>query len=1085
MKGPLFHSLCGALALTVLAAWSPSLTRPSSKVEGVVALDVFPVELVLDQPYASAQLVVTGTLEDGSQVDLTRQLSLLGGGDLVDVNERGQVSPRTNGSGVLELTVGDLSATIPVTVINQDQVFHPDFIRDVLPILSRIGCNTGTCHGSANGKNGFKLSLRGYDPEADLRALTDDLAGRRFNRAAPQQSLFLLKPTSGVPHEGGRVLEEESNAYAILRQWISDGAPYDPLEQRPQSIRVVPSEATLSGAGAAQQFAVLAQYADGSERDVTGGAFFEVSDIEVLDAEERGLVEAKRRGEAAVLVRYEGCYAATQVMVMGEAAGFEWHDVPTWSPIDDYVYTKLKKVRVQAGALSSDAEFLRRVHLDLAGRPPTVLEARAFLMDARDTRLKRQEMISRLIGSADFIEHWTSRWADLLQINSKFLGKDGAARFRRWVQAQVASNRPYDEFVRDLLGASGSTYENPPASYYKIQRQPDLVMENTTQLFLGVRFNCNKCHDHPFERWTRADHWQLAAAFGRVQVENKAGSPIMARTGAARPQSFEEVVSDAAEGELTDPLTGQTLEMRFPYEHDGAIPAQAGRRQQLVQWLTDRDNPYFARSYVNRVWSYLLGIGIIEPVDDIRAGNPPTNPELLDHLTAFFLDSGMDVRALLSHICSSRTYQLAVASNEWNEADHINFSHARARRLPAEVLHRALYQAAGAKPHWNGARDGTPATGLMDSTIKTPDGFLDLFGRPPRESACECERGSGVSLGQALSLVNGPTLADAIRDPDNAIHDLLAVEQDPAVIIEELYLAFLSRYPSAEESAALMQSFDPAIPDNQYALAPEELRDLQTSFETWKSTIQVPEWTPLHAHYASSEAGSTFEVLEDGSLHPAGNAADKDNYTVVSRPSLKRITALRLEVLQDEAFPGRGPGRAENGNFVLNEMRLHQVPLRDPSASRALKLQNATADFSQQGYPVANAVDAKPGTGWAVSPSFGKTHEAYFEIEGGLDLDPQTLLVFHLDQQYGGQHLLGRFRLSVTDMEQPVRHNALPAAVLEAFRTAAVERTPEQETLLYTHFIDQRPEWKPRILRGASEDLAWALANSKSFLFNR
>lgn len=1095
MKKDLLRALSAAFALTFLAAWAPSIigadtpsksrTVSDEPTEKLVALRAFPPQLVFESSFESAQILVTGTLESGVDIDKTRALKLVRGADLVEVDEFGLARPIANGSGELEIQIGDLSVTIPVTVSNLEQTYHPSFIRDVQPVLSRIGCNSGACHGSAGGKNGFKLSLRGYDPQADLLALTDDLAGRRFNRAMPDQSLFLLKPTGGVPHEGGTILEENSVSYQLLRQWIADGAPFDVEEQRPQSIRVVPPEVSISAIGAAQQFAVLAKFDDGSERDVTSQAFFETSNIEVLDVEERGLIQAKRRGEAAVLVRYEGNYAATQVMVLDGSEGYRWNDVPAWNPIDEHVYSKLQKVRVQAGDLCTDSEFLRRVYLDLAGRTPTVLETRSFLLDGRETQTKRSELIDRLIGSADFIEHWTSRWADLLQINSKFLGEEGAKRFRRWVQTQIASNKPYDEFVSEILGASGSNYDNPPASFYKIQRQPDLVMENTTQLFLGVRFNCNKCHDHPFERWTRADHWQLAAAFGRVKVENKPGSPIMPRIGVDQAPAFEEIISDAEAGELVDPDTGQQLEMRFPYNHAGEVPADLNRRQQLVQWITAEENPYFARSYVNRVWGYLLGIGIIEPSDDIRAGNPPSNPELLDYLTEYFISSGMDVRQLLRLICNSRTYQLSVASSEWNESDQINFSHGRARRLPAEVLHRAVYQATGTKEKWSGARAGTPATQLMDSTIKTKDGFLDLFGRPARESVCECERGSGMSLGQALSLVNGPTLADAIRDPDNAIHDLLKVEQNPRAIIEELYLSFLSRFPTEEESAALAATFDPQVPDNRFALAPTELAALESSFEEWKSSTHVPKWTPLQVQSARGEGGSAFELLDDGSVRPTGDALDKDQYTVVIRPGAQRITALRLEVLKDDYAPANGPGRAENGNFVLHEFRVHHLPLNQPASMAKVALQNASADFSQGGYPVQNAIDGKANTGWAVSPSFGKDHEAYFEIKDGLDLKEQSLLIFNLEQRFGTQHILGRFRISATDQPHPVRHHNLPDTVIVALQTDAADRSGEQNDLLFAHFIRMNPEWNERITTGATEDLAWALANSKAFLFNR
>jgi len=1082
---------CVALLAPALAGGPPATAaRPAAGEARLIEFTAHPPRVALEHRFGYSQLLLTGRYDDGRVVDLTRDAVLESAPDAVEVTPQGRVLARADGAGVLRFRVDDQVLEIPVEVSHYAAPFEPSFIEDVMPLFSKIGCNNGTCHGSKDGKNGFKLSLRGYDPEFDHMALTDDLAGRRFNRVAPEQSLFLLKTTASVPHQGGRVLDPGAGDYAVLRDWIAGGAVADLGTPRVTGIALMPANPTLPLAGASQQFKVMATYADGRVRDVSAEAFVETADIEVLAVDEEGLATGLRRGEAAVLARYEGRYAATRVVVMGDRTGFEWPaGIEPYGKIDELVFAKLKRVRVAPSGLCTDAEFLRRVSLDLTGRPPTPQETRAFLMDRRDSRAKREEMVDRLIGSAGFVEYWTNKWSDLLQVNTKFLGKDGAERFRAWIQASVASNEPYDAFVAKLLDARGSTYENPPASYYKVLRQPDLLMENTTQLFLGVRFNCNKCHDHPFERWTQRNHWQLAAYFGRVGRKNAEGSPNMQNGGGNQPGegpvAFEEIVYEMDEGEVVDPNIGQVAAPSFPYVLAGNPAPEGDRREQLVAWLTAPENPYFARSYVNRLWSYFLGVGLIDPVDDIRAGNPPSNRELLDHLTERFVTSDFDVRALLRAICTSRTYQQSIETNDWNRDDRINYSHALARRLPAEVIFDALHQATGAESHLPGVRAGTQAIELLDSSVKTSDGFLDLFGRPARESACECERNGGMSLGQALNLVNGPTVGDAVRAPGNRIADLVQYESDPARILEELYVAFLCRPPSAEETARLLPSLDPFVPENRFALDPQEEAALAEAFVAWEDGLSAPVWHPLTPRILESAGGATLTVLEDGSVLASGTAPDKDRYKVVAETQLQGITGVRLEALADPSLPAKGPGRADNGNFVLYELRVHAVPLADPTAGRVVAFGGATADFSQGGFEVAGAVDGDAATGWAVSPDLGRAHEAVFELAEDLTVEDGALLVFDLDQQYGGKHVLGRFRLSVTDSARPVRHHGLPEPVVLALQVPRAERDAAQRATIYRHYLGMRPEVVERIRLGTTQDVAWALANSPAFLFNR
>jgi WD40 repeat protein len=612
-----------------------------------------------------------------------------------------------------------------------------EFLTDVMPVLGKLGCNAGTCHGSREGQNGFQLSLRGYNPLGDHAALTDDLAARRINLASPEQSLMLLKAVGMVPHGGNAVTEVGSRRYEILRRWIAEGARYNPAAPRVVSISLAPQNPVVDDAGQTVAMQVLARYTDGSERDVTADAFIESGELEIATADAAGTVTALRRGEAPLLARYEGAYAATTLTVMGDRDGFESAPQPVYDPIDELVDAKLARMKIAASGLCSDEEFLRRVHLDLTGLPPTADQVRAFLADPQESRAKRSAVIDQLIGSDDFIENWTNRWADLLMVNGKFLG-EGAAAYRQWIRQAVAENRPHDQFVREIFTATGSNREHPAGSYFKALRTPDLLAETSTQVFLGVRFNCNKCHDHPFEKWTQDNYYGWAAFFADVKLDKdpESGDRTVAGSAVEAAQPLFENVSDVPGGKMIHLRTGQPAAAKFPYHVSTGVSdneqASQTLRQQAAAWLSSPDNQYFARSYVNRVWAHLLGIGLIEPIDDIRAGNPPTNPELLDMLTDEFVASGFDVRQLIRKICNSRTYQLSHQTNRWNADDSRNYSHALPRRLPAEALYDAVHRVVGSTSQIPGVPPGTRAAALPDSLIELESGLLSKLGRPAR-----------------------------------------------------------------------------------------------------------------------------------------------------------------------------------------------------------------------------------------------------------------------------------------------------------------------------------------------------------------
>lgn len=1171
----------------------------------LTAIEVAPPSVELNGPYAYAQLLVTGILNTGDRVDVTRLAAYTFPQETAKVSKLGRITPVADGRATVTVSVAGLQAAVPVNVSRIADPAELSFIRDVNPVLSRMGCNQGTCHGSKDGKNGFKLSLRGYDPIYDVRSFTDDHKSRRTNVASPDASLMLLKASGAVPHMGGQLTRPGESYYEIVRAWIAQGARLDLTVPRVKSITIEPQNPVVQSLNSRQQLRVLANYTDGSIRDVTAEAHLESGNTEVAEVDRASAtMTAIRRGEAPVLARYEGSYAATTLTVMGDRTGFVWQDPEVWSEIDKLVAAKWERMKIQPSGLCTDEEFIRRATLDLTGLPPSAEEVVAFVRDSRPTREKRDALVDRLIGSEAYIDYWTNKWADLLQVNGKFLGGEGAAQFRKWIRDQVASNRPYDEFCRAVLTAGGSNKENPPASYFKILRDPDVMMENTTHLFLGVRFNCNKCHDHPFERWTQDQYYETAAFFARVGLQrdpkNAAGDIGGTAVEGAKPL-WEEVI-EKPEGEMKHDRTGQVTAPRVPFDREIPIPADQSRREQLASWITSPENDYFARSYVNRVWGYLMGIGLIEPLDDIRAGNPPTNPQLLDALAASFIDSGFNVRDLMASICKSRTYQLEIGTNDWNADDKLNYSHALPKRLPAEVLYDAVYTVTGSKMRIPGVPEGTRAAALPDVAMTTQDGFLASLGRPVRESACECERSSGLQLGPVMALMNGPTVSDAISQPGNAIEQLVATVSDDPQLINNLFLRILNREARPAEIEATIGLMNELNRQHQQlvgelaeyeakiapALAEREARrqtaiaqakqDLdayvaQTKEEVEKKTKAREEriaaarklvddhlatagerlsaweqaagqsqtaWSPLEFNKLTSQTRAELKQEEDRSVFVSGPNDRKGAYVLNATTAVQGITAVKLELLTDDRLPARGPGRAQNGNFVLTELSIEAWPKGKPDRKKVVKLQNAKADFSQANFDVAAAIDGQGGgnNGWASSPKNGEDRTATFELAEPLTLEGEIMLQIKMDQQYpDNMHTIGKFRISVTTNPLPVDFG-LPQAIRDILAIAPEQRSDEQKQTLLTQFNEQDAKLQelkkglaeaekplpedPRLvelrntlaerekplpedpqlarLRRAkqlseqqlqnqrltvAQDLAWALINSPAFLFNR
>ncbi len=824
----------------------------------IVSLSMAPENLEFTSRFSSVQLLVFAKLDNGDVIDGTRLVKYsTNQAPFVVVSPTGLVEPRETGAGELVIQWGELSVK---TSVKADWPAHEnpvDFVRDVNPVLSKLGCNQGTCHGAAQGKNGFKLSLRGYDPLFDLRGFTDDLAGRRINLASPQDSLMLLKPTMVTPHVGGHLLNRDEIYYSIIESWIAQGAKLNLSTPRVTSISLEPENPIIQKVGGQQQFRVMATYADGARRDVTRESFIETGNMEVATASRSGLLTSLRRGEAPILARFEGAYAATTLTVMGDRTGFAWQTPESWGRIDELVANKWERMKIQPSGLCSDAEFLRRVYLDLTGLPPSADKVRSFLADPRPTRVKRDEVVDQLVGSPDYVEFWTNKWADLLQVNRKFLGAEGAAAYRQWIREQVAGNLPYDEFARRVLTAQGSNKDQPAASYFKILRTPEDAMENTTHLFLAIRFNCNKCHDHPFEKWTQDQYYETAAYFAQIDRERDpaSGDRRIGGTAVEGATPLYEIIKDKSSGDVIHDRTKAVATPRFPFEAHANLPEQASRREQLAGWMTSPDNRYFAKSYVNRLWGYMLGVGIIEPIDDIRAGNPPSNPELLDELTREFLTHRFDTQHMMRLICKSRTYQLSVDANKWNEDDKINYSHAMARRLPAEVLYDSIFRGTGAVSKFPGVPAGARAASLPDSGVELPSGFLNTFGRPTRESACECERSSGLQLGPVMALISGPTVAEAVEDPANELAKLTQQITDDKQLINEVFLRMVGRPATDAEVNAAVESMNQIAADHRKVETLYQQREAQ-----WKEIFARLEAQRLERLALAEKELQSFEV---------------------------------------------------------------------------------------------------------------------------------------------------------------------------------------------------------------------------------
>ncbi len=735
------------------------------------------------------QLIVTGRYSGDDIRDLTTTAQFTSSNPAVAMVNGTIVIPIGNGDCQITASVAGQTATVACSVKNMDAHAAVSFKNETQMALTKSGCNMGACHGSPSGKGGFRLSLRAYDPVLDIMTLRSEFFGRRTNIMEPSESLLLKKPLMDVAHGGGKKLKKGDPSHKVLEQWIAEGMQLDSAtEPDLLKIETLPAKRVLRAPAAQQQLIVLGHFADGSVRDLTSLTDFTTSSESVGSVSTTGLVTKNGRGETAILARYLDKMATCPVTFLEDVPGFAWNNPPEHNFVDTLVYEKLKTLQIVPSEICTDDEFLRRATLDITGRLPTIEEAQAFLADTSAS--KRQALVDRLLDSDDFASFWSLKWGDILRSNSKKLKVAGVHKFRRWIFETIRDDHPLDEFARELLTASGSVFENPAANYWRASRDPQDATETTAQLFLGVRIQCAKCHNHPFERWTQDNYYGIAAAFTRVGRKNSVDTE-------------EEVIFNTGSGEVTQPRTGKQMKVHLLLKGDVDVPAEQDRREVFAQWLTEPDNPFFAKSLVNRMWGHLLGRGLVEPVDDFRDSNPPSNAKLLDELAKHFVSNGFRQKAVLRTIMNSRVYQLSSRTNDFNKNDELYNSHAATRLLAAEQLLDALCAVTAMPEQFPGMPLGTRATELADPP--TDNYFLKVFGQPQREMACQCERSSESNLSQALQMINGPVVHNKLRDNNGRIAKLIGENKTDDEIITTLYLAALSRVPVAEELAAAKQ----------------------------------------------------------------------------------------------------------------------------------------------------------------------------------------------------------------------------------------------------------------------------------------
>jgi hypothetical protein len=786
-------ALLAVAALLLFAAIAGNLRAAAPDPAGIPI--ILPDEIVLRGKGSRQQLLVESrageTYTGASGIGIAHFTS--SNPNVATVDGNGVVTAVGDGRAIITARVHDATATRIVEVERGSSPYPVTFRNHVMPVLTKAGCNSGPCHGALSGKNGFKLTLRGYDPELDYLTLTRQAAARRINKVDPARSLMLMKPTLAVPHGGGKRFTPDSAEFGVISHWIASGSPapaeWDPVMTR---LEVFPSAARLKP-GDQQPLVIRAHFSDGHAEDVTRWAKFTTNEGTVATVGDDGVVKVQGAGEAAISAWYLSRIVTARITspFPNRVDPAVYSRAPRANVIDDLVLAKLQELNIEPSPLSSDTEFIRRAYLDAAGILPTADEVTSFLKDTAPA--KRAQLIDRLLEREEFTDYWAYKWSDLLLVSSKNLRSNTMWSYYNWIRASVAANKPWDAMTREILTASGSTLSNGAASYYVLHKNPVALTENVALTFMGFSITCARCHNHPLERWTQKDYYQMANLFSRVAIKTDRGDLT---------------VYSARTGEINLPRLNAPL---APRPLDGpamALDSPADRRQVFADWLVSPDNAYFARALVNRVWKNFMGRGLVEAVDDIRDANPPSNPALLAALTREFVGNRFDVKRLIRTIMNSTTYQLTSIPTGTNAADLTYHSHYIARRLPAEVILDAIGQVTGVREEFRG-HPGRRALQLPDVAVESY--FLTAFGRPSRVTAADSERQQEPSITQALHVINGDTINRKLRAKQGLIEELVAGDVDHATAVERVYLAALSRRPTGEELRTLTQAMDRTI----------------------------------------------------------------------------------------------------------------------------------------------------------------------------------------------------------------------------------------------------------------------------------
>ncbi len=788
-----------AAVFGVLLSASAVVANPSGKSDSLPPvledLRIEPGPIHLHGANRQQQLSITAKTSAGQLIDVTNRCEVVSSDPSIVAVSAGLVRGVRDGKTTITARLGQSTATVAVSVRGFADYPAVDFVNDVMPLFSKLGCNSGGCHGKASGQNGFGLSVFGFDPEADYSALVKEARGRRVFAAAPEFSLLLLKPTGTVAHGGGRRIEVGSPDYVLLREWLKQGTPIG-AAGGPNliSLRVSPKERVL-GLRSDQQILATAIYSDGSERDVTAAASYTSNAAHVAAVDTRGRVHTGAvPGEVAIAVNYMGQVAVVRFQVPRPNAPQLYPPLPVHNAIDEFVWAKLKTMGLIPSELTDDASFLRRVSIDALGTLPRPDEVRAFLADADPA--KRGKWIDKILERPEYADYAALRWADILQVNRDKLGDRGAFEMHRWLRGQITRNRPYDQWVRELLTASGSSARIGPVNFYRASATTEEITRAVSQAFLGIRLECAQCHHHPFEKWSQEDFYALAGFFNGMTRKKSAGE--------------DEVVLHPGYRAMTLPTTKKLVAARPP---DGPkLPDQIDDdpRPRLAEWMAKAENPWFARLAVNRLWKHYLGRGLVEPEDDLRSTNPATNEPLLDFLAKTLVDKNYDLKAVTRLILNSRVYQLSSVPNATNKDDEQQYSHYPIKRLPAEVLLDAISAVTESPESFPGRPRGTRAIELWDNRM--PSYFLDIFGRSERLSPCECGRTSEPTMAQCLHLMNAPEIERKLADPAGRVARLLKEQKSEEQIVDELCLAALGRPAGANEHRTARKLFQAGSP---------------------------------------------------------------------------------------------------------------------------------------------------------------------------------------------------------------------------------------------------------------------------------